>query len=157
MLRQQAVVVGDVDEIMHLLDKQKVSWSLRRIHIYLYNIHRILGRYTCTIIQGDSVPAKKRYVTLLFFFFAINRTLFLFLIFCLKTAVLDLKISNAGNTLVDCQSALPCLWSLSQFAERERRPTMLSELPDSCFAWRYWKFASRALFVLFSSNTVPSY
>lgn len=25
MLRQQSVVVGDVDEIMHLLDKQKVS------------------------------------------------------------------------------------------------------------------------------------
>lgn len=25
MLRQQAVVVGDVDEILHLLDKQKVS------------------------------------------------------------------------------------------------------------------------------------
>jgi len=25
MLRQQSVVVGDVDEIMHLLDKQKVN------------------------------------------------------------------------------------------------------------------------------------
>lgn len=27
MLRQQAVVVGDVDEIIQLIDKQKVSYS----------------------------------------------------------------------------------------------------------------------------------
>lgn len=34
MLRQQSVVVGDVDEIMHLLDKQKVS-QLSKTIVYI--------------------------------------------------------------------------------------------------------------------------
>lgn len=37
MLRQQSVVVGDVDEIMHLLDKQKVS-QLSRIIVCIQQI-----------------------------------------------------------------------------------------------------------------------
>lgn len=35
MLRQQSVVVGDVDEIMHLLDKQKVRKLLKVIFVFL--------------------------------------------------------------------------------------------------------------------------
>lgn len=37
MLRQQSVVVGDVDEIMHLLDKQKVS-QLSKTIVYTQHI-----------------------------------------------------------------------------------------------------------------------
>lgn len=39
MLRQQSVVVGDVDEIMHLLDKQKVSLSFLNINVAVILIY----------------------------------------------------------------------------------------------------------------------
>jgi hypothetical protein len=48
MLRQQAVIVGDVDDILQVLDKQKVSYSSNLSH-YVWVKERPLHVVACSL------------------------------------------------------------------------------------------------------------